>query len=315
MTVPVIPFAEAEALLDWIAFTEALAAGHKLPKAEIDDTFLYRGKDTLLSRAAWIDGMGLAVKSATVFPGNPDKGKPMVNGGVCLYSDSDGMLEAIVDFHLVTKWKTAGDSLLGALRLARPESEKVLIVGAGTVGKSLCQAFGAGFPNATQSIWNRTTSKAHDLANEMGNVSVAEDLEAAVREADIIVSATMSSEPVIKGDWLRPGQHLNLIGAYRPDMRETDDTALQRSKVYVDSFDTTLDHIGELKIPLAEGAIERGHVLADFYGIDGFETGGAEDITLFKNGGGAHLDLMTGRYILDCWQAARQSWNDTNLDG
>jgi ornithine cyclodeaminase len=125
----------------------------------------------------------------------------------------------------------------------------------------------------------------------------------------------MSSEPVIKGDWLRPGQHLNLIGAYRPDMRETDETALQRSKVYVDSFDTTLDHIGELKIPLAEGAIERGHVLADFYGIDGFETGGAEDITLFKNGGGAHLDLMTGRYILDCWQAARQSWNDTNLDG
>ena len=303
MTLPIIPFAEGEALLNWLELTEALAAGHQLPKAEIGDTFLYRDPDTLLSRAAWIDGMGLAVKSATVFPGNPGKGKPMVNGGVCLYSDADGMLEALVDFHLVTKWKTAGDSLLGALRLARADSERILIVGAGTVGASLCEAFAAGFPQAKQAVWNRTTGKAQALADAKG-VDLAEDLESAVRAADIIVSATMSTEPVIKGEWLRPGQHLNLIGAYRPDMREADDAALLKSQVYVDSFDTTLDHIGELKTPLAEGVLQRADVLADFYALAAFRLGRADEITLFKNGGGAHLDLMTSRYILDKWRAA-----------
>lgn len=303
MNLPIIPFAEGEALLDWLELTDAFAAGHMLPKAEIGDTFLYREPDTLLSRAAWIDGMGLAVKSATVFPGNPGKGRPMVNGSVCLYSDKDGMLEALVDFHLVTKWKTAGDSLLGALRLARQDSERVLIVGAGTVGASLCEAFAAGFPKAKQTIWNRTADKARALAEEKG-ADLADDLETAVRAADIIVTATMTTEPIIKGEWLHPGQHLNLIGAYRPDMREADDAALLKSKVYVDSFDTTLGHIGELKTPLAEGVLQREDVLADYYALDAFRRGGAEDITLFKNGGGAHLDLMTSRYILGKWQAA-----------
>ena len=301
MSVPVIGFAEGEAGLDWIGLTEALAAGHRLPKAKIGDTFLYRDPDTLLSRAAWIDGMGMAVKSATVFPGNPAQGRPMVNGGVCLYSDTDGTLEAIVDFHLVTKWKTAGDSLLGALRLARADSASVLIVGVGTVGRSLSEAFGAGFPDARQSVWNRTRDKAEALAEDVPALTVADDLEAAVRAADIVVCATMASAPVIKGEWLRPGQHLNLIGAYRPDMREAHHEALRRSQVFVDSFDTTLDHIGELKTPLAEGVITRADVLADFYALDRFraDPGG---ITLFKNGGGAHLDLMTARFVLERWR-------------
>ena len=301
--ITIIPFAEGEARLDWIGLTEALAAGHALPKAEIADTFLYRDPDTLLSRSAWIDGMGLAVKSATVFPGKPDAGKPMVNGSVSLFSDMDGTLEALVDFHLVTKWKTAGDSLLGALRLADPDSRNILIVGAGTVGRSLCEAFGAGFPNAQQTLWNRTKSKAEALAATLNGVSVADDLETAVRAADIIVSATMATQPLIRGEWLRPGQHLNLIGAYRPDMRETDDTALQQARIFVDSYDTTVDHIGEIKIPIAEGAITRDDLVADFYALDSFARTGADDITLFKNGGGAHMDLMTSRYILDRWNS------------
>lgn len=303
MSIVQIPFDAGQAPLEWIALTKALAAGHEKPRAEIADSFLYRDPDTLLSRAAWIDGMGMAVKTATVFPGNPAQGKPGVNGGVSLFSDVDGTLEALVDFHLVTKWKTAGDSLLGALRLANPDSRNILIVGAGTVALSLTEAFGAGFPDATQHIWNRNKNKAVALAEQVDNLTVCDDLQSAVEAADIIVTGTMSSDPVIKGDWLRPGQHLNLIGAYRPDMRETDDTALQRAKIYVDSFKTTLDHIGELKIPLQTGAIQRKDVLADFYQLADFSAYNANDLTLFKNGGGAHLDLMTSRYILECWQA------------
>jgi ornithine cyclodeaminase len=305
MTITMIPFAEGEALLDWIALTDALAHGHTLPKAEIADSFLYRDPDTLLSRAAWIDGLGLAVKSATIFPGNPAKGKPTVNGGVNLYSDSDGTLDAIVDFHLVTKWKTAGDSLLAARRLARPDSRNILIVGAGTVGRSLFEAYSAAFPEARFRVWNRTRENAEKMAADCPGVAVADNLEHAVRDADIVTSATMSTEPLIKGDWLQPGQHVDLIGAFRKDMREIDDTGLKRARLFVDNFDTTAGHIGEIKIPIEAGTITRDDLVADYYTPDAFARRSDEEITLFKNGGGAHLDLMTSRYILDAWRAAQ----------
>ncbi|WP_208347575.1 ornithine cyclodeaminase family protein [Pseudaestuariivita rosea] len=298
--VQIIP-AQAEAHLDWLELTDALAAGHDLPKAQIGDTFLYRDPDTMLSRAAWIDGLGAAVKTATAFPGNPGRGAPLVNGAVSIFSDTDGTLECLVDFHLVTKWKTAGDSLLAARRLARPDSQVILIVGAGTVGHSLRQAYGAAFPNARFLVWNRTAAAADRFASQYENTKAAPDMEQAVRQADIVTSATMTTEPLIRGDWLQPGQHIDLIGAYRSDMREADDTALNRARIFVDSFDTTLDHIGELKIPLASGAITRDDVLADYYDLGAFQRQSDDQITLFKNGGGAHLDLMTSRYIQRVW--------------
>jgi len=298
-----IPFEAGEALLDWIGLTDAIAAGHALPRAEIADTFLYRGKDTLLNRAAWIDGLGIAVKSATIFPDNPKTGKPIVNGGLNLYADDSGVLAAIVDFHLVTKWKTAGDSLLAARRLARPDSKNILIVGAGNQGRALHSAYSAAFPEAQFTVWNRTQANAQAMAQELPGLQVASDLEQAVAQADIITSATMSTEPLIKGDWLRPGQHVDLIGAYRPDMREVDDTALTRARIFVDSFDTTVGHIGEIRIPIETGAITRDDIIADYYSLDQFIRQSDDEITLFKNGGGAHLDLMTSSYILDRWNA------------
>lgn len=304
MTPEIIPFEAAEPLLSWDALAQALAAGHSLPRAEIGDTFLYRDPDTLLSRSAWIDGMGIAVKTATIFPGNPARDMPSVNGGVSLFSDADGMLEAIVDFHLVTKWKTAGDSMLAAKRLARPDSETILIVGAGTVAHSLYEAYSSAFPRARFQVWNRSSEGAARMAAAFPGVTPVEDLEEAVKAADIVTSATMSTQPLIRGAWLRPGQHIDLIGAYRPDMREVDDAALSRARVFVDSRDTTLDHIGELKIPLETGVMTREDVVADYYDLPSgrFARQSDEEITLFKNGGGAHLDLMTSRYILQAWR-------------
>ena len=164
MSVVQISFEEGQANLDWLGLCRAFDQGHQLPRAEISDTFLYRGGDTLLNRSAWIDGLGLAVKCATVFPDNPKNNQPMINGGVSLFSDETGALAALVDFHLVTKWKTAGDSLCAALKLARPESKRILIVGAGTVGHSLRAAYGAGFPDAEFLIWNRTATTAEAFA-------------------------------------------------------------------------------------------------------------------------------------------------------
>ncbi|MGY9037574.1 MAG: ornithine cyclodeaminase, partial [Rhodobacterales bacterium] len=114
-----------------------------------------------------------------------------------------------------------------------------------------------------------------------------------------------STEPLIKGAWLQPGQHLDLIGAYRPDMREVDDAALTRTRLFVDSLDTTVDHIGELKIPIAQGVLSANDIVADYYDMGSFTRQSDDEITLFKNGGGAHLDLMTSRYILDRWRARR----------
>ena len=295
----VVPF-EAEASLDWLALTDALAEGHRRPRARLGDAFLYRGDDTLLSRSAWIDGLGVAVKTATIWPGNTEA--PPINGAVTLFSDADGTLEAILDFHLVTKWKTAADSLLAARRLARPGSSDILIVGAGTVAASLREAYGAAFPRAAFRVWNRTPERATALADRFPDTAHAPDLEAAVHAADIVACATMSTEPVIRGEWLRPGTHLDLIGAFRPDMREADDAAITAGRLFLDSRDTVLGHIGEIKDPIERGVLAEADVVADFYELDRFRRGSDEEITVFKNGGGAHLDLMTARHVLERWR-------------
>ncbi len=294
---------EAESHLDWIWLTDALEAGHRLPRAEVADTFLYRGKDTLLTRSAWIDGLGLAVKAATVFPGNPMAGVPMINGAVTLYDNAHGRLEAIVDFHLVTKWKTAGDSLLAARKLARPEARRILVVGAGNVARSMIAAYSAAFPGARFTVWNRSAEPAHALAKATG-ADVADTLESAVRGAEIIATTTMATTPLIHGAWLQPGTHVDLIGAYRPDMREADDEALRRARLFVDARATTIHHIGEIKDPIARGVISEADILADYYDLPSgrFSRTSAEEITICKNGGGAHLDLMAAQYILAAWR-------------
>jgi ornithine cyclodeaminase len=296
MTLTIVP-KEAEKLLTWPGLLDAFEAGHRLPKPDIKDLFVYRGPDTVLDRATWIDGLGALVKVATVIPGNAQRGLPTVNGSVTLYDDKTGELTALVDFHLVTKWKTAGDSLLSARRLARKDAKNVLLVGAGTVAKSMVQAYSSLFPDAHFTVWSRS----RESASAMG-LPVADDLEAAVKSADVICTATMATEPLIRGDWLQPGQHLDLIGAYKPGMREVDDTAMARARLFVDSRATTIHHIGELIDPLKSGAITESHIVADFYDDPALYTRRSEDeITIAKNGGGAHLDLMTASYIAAMW--------------
>ena len=296
MTLTIVP-KDAEALLTWPGLLDAFEAGHRLPKPDIKDLFVYRGPDTVLDRATWIDGLGALVKVATVIPSNAQRGLPTVNGSVTLYDDKTGELTALVDFHLVTKWKTAGDSLLSARRLARKDAKNFLLVGAGTVAKSMVQAYSSLFPDARFTVWSRSRASAAAMG-----LPVADDLEQAVKSADVICTATMATEPLIHGDWLQPGQHLDLIGAYKPGMREVDDTAMARARLFVDARATTIHHIGELIDPLKSGAITESHIIADFYDDPAIYTRRSDDeITIAKNGGGAHLDLMTASYIASMW--------------
>ena len=296
MSVDFVPF-EAERFLRWDGLLAAFEVGHRLPKPDIKDLFVYRGADTILDRATWIDGLGALVKVATVVPGNVARGKPTVNGCVTLYDDVTGEMTGLVDFHLVTKWKTAGDSLLAASRLARKDARRFLLVGAGKVAQSMVEAYSAVFPGAEFTVWSRSRASAEAMG-----LPVADDLEAAVRAADVICTATMATAPLIKGAWLQPGQHLDLIGAYKPSMREVDDEAMTRARVFVDARATTIHHIGELIDPLASGAITEGDIVADYYDDPAlFARQSDQEITIAKNGGGAHLDLMTAMYIQKAW--------------
>ncbi len=304
--IPVLTRDAVEPLLDWLDLTEALLDGHRRPPAQIKDVLMARGDERLLSRSAWIDGLGLGVKSVTVFPANAAAGRPSVQGAMLVFDDTSGAIEAVIDNALITRWKTAGDSLLGARLLARPDAAHLLILGAGSVADSLIEAYRAWKPALQITLWARRPEAAQALAAAHRDVQVARDLPAAVARADIVSTCTMASQPILQGDWLRPGQHIDLIGAYTPQMREADDTALRRARIFVDSRATTLGHIGELMIPLANGTITEADVQGDLHDLAAGTAGrrSPEDITLYKNGGGAHLDLMTARMMLDRWRAA-----------
>jgi len=291
--------------IDWVYFVDALVAGHQCAQAKVEDVFLGAEGRTLLSRAAWIEGLGFGVKSVTAMAQNAARGLPTVQGVMLLFDDQTGQVKAAIDGALVTDIKTASDSVLAARYLARPDSKTHLVIGAGSVAENTIRAYRQNFHGIeTTLIWNRTAEKARLLADMLCAdgipVSVVSELREAAAKADIITAATMSATPVLKGDWVQPGTHVDLVGAFRADMREADDALLQKARIFVDSRETTLAHIGELKMPLASGTITEADVLADHYQlVAGFEgRSDPQDITVFKNGGGAHLDLMIADSIL-----------------
>jgi ornithine cyclodeaminase len=163
----------------------------------------------------------------------------------------------------------------------------------------MVEAYRSIWPEAEFTVWSRSRASAEAMG-----FAVADDLEAAVRAADVICCATMATAPLVLGAWLRPGQHLDLIGAYKPGMREVDDAAMARARVFVDARATTLHHIGEMIEPLKSGAITQADIVADFWDDPAlFARRSEEEITIAKNGGGAHLDLMTAVYIQKAWRA------------
>jgi alanine dehydrogenase len=207
----------------------------------------------------------------------------------------------------LTWMKTASDSALGSRLLSRENIETMLMIGAGQMAPHLVSAHCEVRPSLKQvNIWNRTADKAAALCASQAekfpliNFTAVSEIEANARKADLICSAIGSETPLIQGAWLKPGTHVDLIGAYTPTMREADDECFRRGSLFVDARETTIHHIGELMIPLASGVINEQDVLADLsdlcqQGHDGRQSN--DEITLFKNGGGGHLDLMCARIL------------------
>ncbi|MEO1748182.1 MAG: ornithine cyclodeaminase [Pseudomonadota bacterium] len=302
-----ITYESAAEHLAWPDAVEALRSGHERARAEIGDTFLGPDNGTMLNRAAYIEGLGYGMKSVTVFSGNAENGLPTVQGAMLVFDPTTGQLKAVVESRLITEFKTAADSVLGAKLLARPDSRHLLIVGAGTVARSLINAYSAAMPGLAKiSVWARRAEQAQSLAQQFDGhwppVDVAQDLREACGLADIISTATMAKEPILKGQWVQPGTHVDLIGAFKANMREADDMLIAKGSLFVDSRETTIGHIGEIMMPIAAGVIDETSIRGDFYdligkGINARQS--VDEVTIFKNGGGAHLDLMMATYIQD----------------
>lgn len=256
---------------------------------------------THLLMPAWTSGVPgagyLGTKVVNVFPGNRALGLPSVLGTYLLQSGKTGAPLAVMDGTRLTHWRTAAASALGARFLARPDSRRLLIVGAGALAPALLQAHRSVRPIDHVTLWNHRRAGAEALATRIRErdltVDVAQDLEAAVRAADVVSCATLASEPLVRGEWLQPGTHLDLVGAFNMGMREADDEALRRARVFVDT-PAALTEGGDVAVGLRDGAIRRDQVVADLRALCSGTAPGREsagEITLFKSIGAALEDL------------------------
>lgn len=282
---------------------DALCDGHRRPPA-LCERIVYGpdgADDRFMALPAWQAGASIGIKLATIFPDNPEHGLPSVQALVLLFDGTTGSPLALIDGTELTYRKTAADSALGARMLARDDVRTFLMVGAGGLAPHLIAAHRAVRPSIDRVVvWNRTADKARALVDAGIADEVVDDLEAATREADIISTATMSREPLILGEWLCPGTHLDCVGAYLPALREIDDRAVLRAELFVDSRGAAIDEGGDIVGPMRAGLIDASHVRADLFDLcQGLHPGRSDDraITLFENGGGGHLDLMTAQHI------------------
>ena len=290
---------------------EALDQMHREDPANLGDLLLSEqgeggATDHFLVRAGWQRGRALGVKMASVFPGNRAADLPAIQASYVLFDGTTGSPLASIDGNELTWRKTAADSALGSLRLSRANCKTLLMVGAGAMAPHLIRAHISVRPEIKQiEVWNRSADRRDRLIASLRpefDIVATDDLQRAASNADLISCATMAQQPLIHGEWLSPGCHLDLVGAFTLDMREADDTAMRRGQVFVDSRQTTISEIGELAIPIKNGTLREQDVVADLYQLSGGDhpgRQGQDEITVFKNGGGGHLDLMTARYIYD----------------
>jgi len=246
----------------------------------------------------------VGVKITTVFPGNADRDRPSVSGVYLLLSGRTGEPLAFIDGQALTAWRTAATSALASSYLSRPDAGRLLMVGAGTLAPRLVEAHAAVRPIREVLIWNRSPDRARRLARAMAGhafrASATEDLEGAVRGADIISCATLATGPLIEGTWLAPGSHLDLVGSFRADMREADDETIGRARLFVDDRRAALADAGEIVQPLASGLIGESDIAADLAELTRGDRAGRrfhDQITLFKAAGSGLADFAAAAHV------------------
>jgi len=243
-------------------------------------------------------------KLVNLFPDNAKRGKPAVLGSYVLMSGDTGETLAVMDGAALTAWRTSCASALAARFLARDDASHLLMVGAGVLAPHLVRAHCAVRPIKRVTLWNRTRSHAVSTAFALSAAGlspvIADDLEEAVREADIVSCATLSAVPLIRGGWLKKGAHVDLVGAFSLKTREADDAAVRRARVYVDSRATAPKGSGDIAIPLKKKVIGLKDIQGDLFELCRGKAKGRkrrDEITLFKSTGLALEDLAAAMLV------------------
>ncbi len=294
--------------LDLAALIDALQAAHQGKLPALTESLIGPDKNRYLIRSAHDGRQLLGSKLITIVPDNPQKRElPTVQAVIVLCDATSGAPLVALDATELTYWKTAADSALGSRLLSRKDARILVMAGAGSLAPWLVRAHMLVRPGVEKVlVWNRTPERARTCVSMLTHESIpaemADDLEEAVRQADILSTATMAREPILHGAWLKPGVHVDLVGGFTPDTREADDETLRRARLFVDCRQSALAGVGDILTPLASGVIVESDIRGDLYDlVQGHVSGRADDkdITVFKNAGGAHLDLMIAKAVLD----------------
>jgi ornithine cyclodeaminase len=298
---------EVHAALPWAALADALedafTAGDS--EAPLRHAHALGAGGTLLLMPAW-SPMALGVKLVTVMPEAAQRGAGTVQASYLLLDRTTGQPRALIDGEALTLRRTAAASALAAQLLARPDAQRLLVVGTGRLAPWMAQAHVALRPDLTHvDVWGRSADAAEvvveTLREEGIDAEVALDLRHAVEQADVITCATTAREPLLHGAWLKPGAHVDLVGAFRRDMREADDAAVLRARVFVDTHAGALAEAGDLTQPIERGVIAREHVRGELAQLLRGEVDGrlhGDDVTLFKSVGTALEDLAAAALVV-----------------
>lgn len=308
-----MPFIDAAAVRAATPWPELIAIlreffreGCALPRRHHHDFEVPGERDaTLLLMPAWRTGVTLGVKVVNIVPGNDARGLPAVSGLYLLFSATTGRPLAVIDGAELTARRTAAASALAAEFLARPDAGRMVMVGTGRLAPELVAAHASVRPIREVAVWGRSPAKAAALAERLREetglaATAAPDLEAAVRAADLVSCATTSLDPLVMGSWLTPGAHLDLVGGFTPAMREADDEAVRRARVWVDTLDGGTREAGDIVQPLANGSLARDAILGDLFGLcrgSAPRRGSADEITLLKSVGTALEDLAAATLV------------------
>lgn len=261
---------------------------------------------TLLLMPSWEAGSNLGVKIVTVSPDNGKHDLPSIQGIYLLFDAHKGAPKALLDGKALTVKRTAAASALASSYLSNKNASSLLMVGTGALAPNLIAAHCSQRPIQHVYVWGRTLEKAQAVINQLPHLDLTfeaiTDLDTYVPKADIISCATLSPTPLIKGELLREGQHIDLVGSYKKDTREANDDVVRRSTLFVDTYQGGLKESGDIVIPLKENLITENDVVADLYSLCQNKHEGRknqQEITMFKSVGHASEDLIAANYFFN----------------
>lgn len=286
------------------AIDALFAAGCEVPPRHVHTVGDGKGAEgTVLIMPAW-HGDYMGIKTVNIFPGNAARGQPGLYSTYILYSAATGEPLAQIDGNEITSRRTAAASALAASYLARPDARRLVVAGSGRVASLLPEAYQAVLPIEEVTVWSRNPEAARRLAGGLRlhgcSVRAGTDLEQAVRAADIVSCATLATEPIVRGEWLAPGTHLDLIGGFTPAMREADDACFAGSRLYVDTVEA-LQKSGDLLGPMSRGVFGPDDVAGTLESLCRMGMGRADGgvRTVFKSVGTALEDLAAAILVYE----------------